>query len=122
MATLIANPEGVLQPMNTVQGGWDGSIAYCSKRSCDSCGITADPEDAECFMCGGLVFPAGHRIDGINYPTPGGGCTACIYESAGLRLPASGMPIPDGDPDAVIKARAARDSQPHTSGVSPLYG
>lgn len=93
MATLIANPEGQMMPMNTVQGGLEDMHAYCS---------------------------SGHRRDGINYPTPGGGCTVCIYESAGVQMPSSGLPIPSVDVDAVLRQRSARDAQP-VQGDSPLY-
>lgn len=92
---MIANPEGTLMPMNTVQGGLENASAYCT---------------------------AGHLRDGINYPSPGGGCTACFYEAAGMHIPAFGLPIPDADPAAVLAARTARESQPMPAGVSPLYG
>lgn len=93
---MIATPEGALMPMNTVQGGFEDYWTYC---------------------------PAGHRRDGINYPTPAGGCTACIYESAGMQLPYPGLGMVDGDPTAILQARAARESQPASpQGVSPLYG
>lgn len=96
MAQLIANPEGQLMPMNTVQGGFEEVWAYCS---------------------------AGHRRDGINYPTPDGGCTWCVYQAAGMQLPATGLPAVDGDPQATAMGRAARESQPAApQGVSPLFG
>lgn len=95
MASLIMNPEGQLMPMNTIQSGWHEGDVYCK---------------------------AGHRYDGVNYPNPSGQCTRCLYESAGMQMPSSGLPIPDGDPVAVLAARAAIAAQPVPTGVSPLYG
>lgn len=93
MHQTLTSPEGVPMRLNTVQGELESMFSYC---------------------------PLGHRRDGINYPTPGGGCTACIYESAGLILPTPGLPVPDADPSAILRARIARQSQPD-SGASPLY-
>jgi hypothetical protein len=93
---LIANPEGVLMPMNTVQEGWREGEVYCNR---------------------------GHRYDGLNYPSPAGACTFCVYQDAGMVMPQAGLPIADSDPVAVLAQRAARDSQPLSrQGVSPLYG
>lgn len=91
---MIANPEGQLMPMNTVQGGFENVWGTCER---------------------------GHRLDGLNYPTPAGDCTACIYAAAGLVLPVSGLPMLDGDPVAILLARVARESQPNTQGVPLLY-